>query len=48
MHQKNAQENASSSNPEDLHYLTIEEKLKELWKKEKQILDSLGVDTASK
>jgi hypothetical protein len=46
--QKNAQENVSSSNPKELHYLTIEEKLKELWKKEEEILNSLGVDTASK
>jgi hypothetical protein len=46
--QKNAQESVSSSNNEKLHYLTIEEKLKELWKKEEEILNSLGVDTASK
>jgi len=43
--QKNAQENASSSNNEELHYLTIEEKLKELWKKEQELLESLGVES---
>ena len=46
--QKNAQESVSSSNPKDLHYLTIEEKLKELWKKEEEMLNSLGVDSPSK
>jgi hypothetical protein len=28
-----------------MHYLTIEEKLKELWKKEKELLESLGVES---
>ena len=48
MQQKNAQENVSSSNNEELHYLTIEEKLKELWAKEEKLLKSLGVDPFSK
>jgi hypothetical protein len=42
--QKNAQENASSSNLNQDHYLTIEDKLKELWKKEEEFLKSLGVE----
>jgi hypothetical protein len=42
--QKNAPENVSSSNPKELHYLTIEEKLKELWEKEEEFLKSLGVE----
>lgn len=45
MQQKNAQENVSSSSNEEMHYLTIEEKLKELWKKEKELLESLGVES---
>jgi hypothetical protein len=45
MQQKNAQENASSSSNEEMHYLTIEEKLKELWEKEKKLLESLGVES---
>jgi hypothetical protein len=49
MQQKNAQENVSSSNPkEELHYLTIEEKLKELWAKEEEFLKSVGVEITSK
>jgi hypothetical protein len=28
-----------------MHYLTIEEKLKELWEKEKKLLESLGVES---
>jgi hypothetical protein len=48
MQQKNAQENVSSSNPKELHYLTIEEKLKELWEKEEQFLRSVGVEITSK
>ena len=45
--QKNAQENVSSSNPKELHYLTIEEKLKELWEKEEEFLKSVGVEATS-
>ena len=48
MQQKNAQENVSSSNSKELHYLTIEEKLKELWEKEEQFLRSVGVEITSK
>jgi hypothetical protein len=47
MQQKNAQENVSSSNHKELDYLTIEEKLKELWKKEEQFLKSVGVEITS-
>jgi hypothetical protein len=43
--QKNAPENVSLSSNEEMHYLTIEEKLKELWKKEKELLDSIGVES---
>jgi len=47
MQQKNALESVSSSNPKELHYLTIEEKLKELWEKEEEFLRSVGVETTS-
>jgi hypothetical protein len=46
--QKNAQENVSSSNNEELHYLTIEDRLKELWKKEEEFLKSVGVESTTK
>jgi hypothetical protein len=45
---KNAPENVSSSNSEELHYLTIEDRLKELWKKEEEFLKSVGVETDNK
>ena len=47
MQQKNAQESVSSSSPKALDYLTIEEKLKELWGKEEEFLRSVGVETTS-
>lgn len=31
-----------------LDYLTLQEKLEELWEKEKQFLDSIGVESPSK
>jgi hypothetical protein len=46
--QKNAQENVSSSNHNELDYLTLQEKLEELWKKEKEFLEKLNVDPGTK
>ena len=38
----------NTSKNKQLDYLTLQEKLEELWEKEKQFLDSIGVESPSK
>ena len=44
---KNAQEDKSMLN-EKLDYLTLQEKLDELWEKEKEFLEKLNIDPGTK
>lgn len=44
---ENAQEDKSVLN-EKLDYLTLQEKLNELWKKEKEFLQKLNIDPGTK